>query len=210
MAKRADLAGHVFGRLTAVEDVGKNKHGKRLWKCKCQCGTSVDVPAGNLQSGNTKSCGCFQKENTSAYSKTHGFRGSKLYHVYSGMVDRCTRENHKSYAYYGGRGIFVCQEWLEDRSRFFEWAMANGYKEGLTLDRVENDGPYAPDNCRWVDRFAQCSNTRDNVMLTYQGKTQHAMAWARELGLDPNNIWRRKREGWSDEDALTSKRYTRH
>ncbi len=154
-----DLTGKVFGKLTVLQrDKTVNKRTK--WLCKCECGNEISVEAYNLKTGHTQSCGCFQKEATSTASKTHGKTHTRLYRIWNCMKNRCYRKSYHAYNHYGGRGITVCDEWLNDFQAFHDWAIANGYNDGLSIDRIDVDKGYSPHNCRWVTMAEQNKNKR--------------------------------------------------
>ena len=137
----------------------------------------------------------------------HGMSYTKIYGVWHGMNERCRNPKSKAYKNYGGKGITVCAEWQEIIP-FYEWAMANGYKEGLTIDRIENCGSYEPSNCRWVDRFVQNSNTSKNRYIEFEGRTQTLSQWAREIGIARNTLCGRLK-AHSIEHALSKKKFER-
>lgn len=149
-----NLVGEKYGRLTVVEFVKLQKH-KTYWKCVCDCGLTVIATGNNLRSGNTKSCGCLKRERTmkmgqdnTKHGESHGNR-TRLYTIWCGMRQRCTNPNREAYPLYGGKGVKVCEEWNE-YSNFKEWAMANGYADNLSIDRIDPSKGYYPDNCRWI------------------------------------------------------------
>ena len=160
-----NLEGQRFGRLVVLELVGTDKRRNRVWKCKCDCGNIVNVQGSYLTSHHhTQSCGCLMRETTSKTMTTHGKTGTRLYMVWKGMNARCRNPNHITYHNYGGRGIKVCDEWL-DFSVFEKWALENGYDETAkrgkcTIDRIDVNGDYEPSNCRWVDQKTQMNNCR--------------------------------------------------
>jgi len=183
------MIGKRFGRLTITSDAPHEK-GHRSFICKCDCGRSKKVRFGHLKSGDTKSCGCLQKELMSKRTMTHGLslkngKETRLHRIWENMKARCLTETHQSYKNYGDRGIMVCDEWL-DYKVFYDWAMSNGYKNNLTIDRVDNDGDYTPDNCKWVKKGHQGRNQRSTKLtiddardircLSSQGYSQQRIA----------------------------------
>ena len=160
MSKFKDLTGMRFGRLTPYQKIGTNKHRVALWLCKCDCGNEVIVNSCSLRKGDTKSCGCLFREMSSArmkkvqhqYVYKHGASRDGLFHCWQSMKDRCYNPNNKSYYRYGGRGIIVCNEWRENFVVFRDWALSHGYQEGLSIDRIDVDGNYGPENCQWLTR----------------------------------------------------------
>lgn len=168
-AKQAiDITGQRFGKLVAVERVGKAETGGYLWRCKCDCGNEVIRLTKVLRSGSCKSCGCLVGEKLAEQHYKHGkSHSSRLYHVWDGMRQRCNDPNHKSYKNYGGRGIRCCPEW-DDFTAFEAWALENGYDANAeygecTLDRIDVNGNYEPGNCRWVDNKTQAQNKRNST-----------------------------------------------
>lgn len=159
---RKDIEGLRFGRLIAETWIpGRNK-----WLCSCDCGAVKEVRTHSLTSGCTKSCGCLRREVSAQRATRHGCCGEKLYAVWNMMKQRCSNSNQHDYHYYGGRGIRVCNEWLNDYAAFRTWALANGYEDGLTIDRVNTYGDYTPENCRWITIQDQQKNRRPPIRRT--------------------------------------------
>lgn len=197
MGAALQLSGMKFGKLTAIERVGKNKHGMLLWNCKCDCGNETVVAGGALKSGHTQSCGCSCLEHAKHLNRKHGKSSSRLYHLYYGILQRCNNPKAPAFNHYGGRGIEVCKEW-DTWEAFQKWALANGYKDGLTIDRIDVNGNYEPSNCRWVTQAEQMRNTRKTVYLEYQGERKSISEWCEKYGLNHGAVSTRIRRGWSD------------
>jgi len=165
--KALKLEGQKFGRLTVIKAVGKNKRNNICWLCECDCGNTVKVAGGHLRSGHTNSCGCLIKETTKDINFKHGKTGTKNFHIWAGMRDRCNNPNNPAYKNYGGRGIKICQRWNE----FKNFLADMGKKpKGLTLDRIDNDGNYEPKNCRWTTRKEQNRNSRQTKLNPLKAK----------------------------------------
>lgn len=151
-----DLTGQTFGRLTVLRRVA-NRGSKPFWACRCECGNEVETwtSGAQLRNGDTSSCGCLHREQAAelcrARETTHGGSRTNLYRIWACMRDRCSNPRARAFKWYGGKGVAVCEEWREF-SAFRDWAASNGYKPGLSIDRVDSDGPYAPQNCEWVTR----------------------------------------------------------
>lgn len=203
MERRKDITGQRFGRLVAVRRVENAKSRNARWLCKCDCGNEKIVYISSLRSGDTISCGCYAIEVNSQVHKKHGGYGTRLHHIWTTMKARCFNENNKAYKNYGGRGITVCDGWKNDFAAFRDWAMANGYREDLTLDRIDVNGPYSPENCRWATPKEQGNNRRNNRIITYNGKSQTMAEWADELGTTKDVIYRRLWRGWPESDAVS-------
>lgn len=202
MSKFIDLTGKKFNRLTVEKRVENRPGGITYWLCKCDCGNYTEVKGANLKNGSVKSCGCLRKE---THRKTHGMKNSKLYAVWNAMRSRCYNENVSSYKRYGARGISVCDEWNGSFESFFQWAINSGYADGLTIDRIDNNGNYCPENCRWVTHEEQCNNRRSNIVYEYMGETHNLMQWCKILNLDYKFMHNRIRnKKWDFERAVTT------
>lgn len=197
-----DITGMRSGKLTAIKVVGKSKRGN-VWECQCDCGNTKNVITAEIINKSIKSCGCNSHPRISKKGK-HNLSRTRLYTIHKDMVARCTPKGDTKGNYYA-RGIRVCKEWqgIDGLYNFCEWAKNNGYKDGLTLDRINNNGNYEPQNCQWVTRISQNNNRRNNVYLEYDGKKMSLAEWARETGINQYALWGRISRGWSVEDALT-------
>ena len=198
-----DLTGQRFGRLLVIECVGRSKNQKSIWRCKCDCGKEKIILAASLRNGRSQSCGCLHNELLIKTFTTHGLGNTRLASIKKGILKRCYKPKCKSYKGYGERGIYVCEEWLNNPSAFFEWSLSNGYEDHLSIDRIDNDGPYSPENCRWATQTEQANNTRRNRILTLNGVSQSPASWARELKVNVGTIYSRMHQNWTDEEILT-------
>lgn len=162
MAELKELLGKIFGRLKVISRYGSDKHHRATWLCKCSCGKETIVNSHNLLHGITKSCGCLSHDKLVNRNKSHGFSKTPIYKIWTGMKKRCLNKNDKRYESYGGRGISVCTEWLQFEV-FYNWSVQSGYKDGLQIDRIDNDKGYSPKNCRWVTSLQQACNKRKTL-----------------------------------------------
>ena len=205
--------GERFGRLTVIGlDYVQSyidKHGKEykkeFYKCQCDCGNVKSIVKYSLTNKLTKSCGCLNRETISSIFKKHGKTKTKIYSIWGTMKDRCYRAKNKDYINYGGRGITVCDEWKKDFMSFYNWAIDNGYKEGLSIERIDVNKNYCPENCTWIPLKEQVKNKSNTVYFTYNGETQTALYWAKKYNIDVILLKSRiKKYGWSIEKALTT------
>lgn len=205
-----DLTGKRSGRLTALYDTGeRTKSGRNvIWMCQCDCGNMFKLDSGGFGSGTIKSCGCWQKERMSKLNLKHGGKNDRLYCVWINMRRRCYDKRTECYKDYGGRGITVCDEWNNDYEVFKKWAMENGYDKDAkllqcTLDRIDVNGNYCPENCRWITSKEQNNNRRSNRRISFQGETRTIRQWEELLGFRNGVIRKRLSAGWSVERTLT-------
>lgn len=200
MAKPINIVGQKFGKLTVLKYVGKSK-----WLCKCDCGKETIVGTYHLKSGNTKSCGCLNIQKIIERNTKHNLGHTRIYQTWKSIKRRCYGKNTVAYKNYGARGITVCQEWLSDFNNFYNWAISNGYQDDLSIDRIDVNKGYSPDNCHWATDIEQANNTRRNHLITYNDKTQTLAQWAREYNIAYNNLQNRiVKLNWSIEKALTA------
>lgn len=196
---KLDLTGQRYGKLVVLRPVGKNKFGGSMWLCRCDCGTEKAVSLNALRNGYTKSCGCLERENRKAFGtrskRIHNGVGTRLYRVWMGMKTRCYNENDEHWKDYGSRGIKVCAEWEHSFENFREWAIAHGYSDELTIDRIDFNSDYCPDNCRWVTKADQQRNKRNNRYYTYHGEKKLLQGWADEFGVTRSMLQGRIRRG---------------
>lgn len=203
-----DLTGMVFGRLTVLEraDDHVQESGRRRvrWRCRCSCGNEAIVGTDSLTSGSTISCGCYHMERIQESNSIHHESKTPLYAVWCGMKARCYNKNSQFYSYYGGRGISICDEWNNSYVAFRDWALSNGYSKDLSIDRIDVDGNYCPENCRWIDCVAQANNRRSNRYFTFNDETHTLMEWSDILGINYHKLHRRISSGWSFERAIST------
>lgn len=188
MGVKQPLEGKRFGKLTVLaEHPMRGQSGEVMWVCKCDCGNTKIINGNSLRSGRSTTCGCSTKK--------HGMRGTRLYRIFDGMLKRCYNPKHPWYKRYGGRGIAVCDEWLKDRGAFFSWAIDNGYRDDLTIDRIDNSGNYCPENCRWVDQKTQINNRSNTPTAEINGERKTISEWASLTGIAYQTIYRRYQRG---------------
>lgn len=209
MGKLIDLTGQRFGRLVVLNrasgPVKKGCHVK--WRCQCDCGKEIVTSSSNLRMGASTSCGCWRIERLTEHFNSQnpcfGAYKTRLYSIYINMLSRTGNPRVPSYKNYGGRGIQVCQAWKDNYKAFFDWAVANGYDDTLTLDRIDVNGGYFPNNCRWVTPKVQANNTRVNHILKFKGNSMTLAEWGDATGIPRSVLYKRLKRGWSVEKVLT-------
>ena len=210
-----DITNKKFGKLTAIRKVESKYLGKQkrsTWLFKCDCGNFKEINKYSVTKGLIVSCGCYLNEIRGASSLKHGLSDSRLYQCWLDMKHRCDYEFsknskvYKSYKHYGGRGIKVCEEWLDESFgslNFIKWSLNNGYSDKLTLDRINVNGDYEPSNCRWITVKEQSRNKRNNRFLEIGGVRMILKDWMNLYNINRNTFYYRKKKGLSDEEALT-------
>ena len=200
------MIGVKYGRLTVLgETPHRSTDGRVMWRLLCDCGKEIERVAKSVKSGNTKSCGCAKMDLLIARNKSsaqHGMTGSPTFTVWANMKERCLNPNHNSYHRYGGRGIQICDRWLESFKNFYD--DMGPMPSGMSLDRIDVDGNYEPGNCRWATSEEQANNRANNRVLEFDGRRQTVAQWAREIGVSKQALRYRILAGWSVEDALTT------
>lgn len=203
LTPKYDYTGLKFNKLTVISYYGK-RNGSTVWLCKCDCENMTYQSISKMRLGYIKSCGCWKNEAAKQKMTKHGLYKTPEYHIWESIKQRCCNKNSKPYKDYGGRGIFVCDEWKNNPKAFCEWAKTHGYKKGLEIDRINNNMGYSPDNCRFVDRKIQSLNKRSNIFITYNGITDNICSWAKRLGVNYQLLHYRLKRGWSVEKTLTT------
>lgn len=201
--KYKDISGQKFGRLVALYKLHNYHKTGSYWLCCCKCGNLAEVYLGSLRSGATNSCWCLHTEKMKDIFTKHGKTNTRPYKIWKCMTQRCNNKRNNDYKYYGGRGIKICDEWLNDFMNFYNWAIANGYNDNLTIDRIDVNGNYEPSNCRWVNQKTQARNRRNNLNYTINGEAHCLKEWCILLSIDYKKAHRRLyRDKWSIEKAL--------
>jgi hypothetical protein len=208
MTKLIDVVGQKFGRYLVIAKSNKRtKANKQMVFCKCDCGTEREVVVNNLRSGLTTSCGCWKDEKTGARMKKHGFSKNNMYYRYRAMIRRCYDPLHKEFHNYGGRGIKVCDRWLNSVENYME-DMGEAPFYMASIDRIDNDGDYFKENCHWATKKEQSINRRTTKMIEFNGESLCLADWARKLGFDKQVVQKRLKRGWTVEEAIKSPKGT--
>lgn len=196
--KLIDLTGQRFGKLVVI-DRAESRGKQTMWNCLCDCGNKTVAFGGHLKDGHTKSCGCQRKNACGNNFRTHGMSDTHLYYIWYDMKVRCYYRQNNNYHNYGGRGITVCDEWLNSFEAFRDWALQNGYQDGLSIERIDVNGNYCPANCCFITMAKQALNKRDNHLVDYYGELLPISEAARRSGIDPHTISKRIQYGFSGE-----------
>ncbi len=201
-----DLTNVRFGRLIALIRIKTDKNRHAMWECICDCGNTKLIAGTSLIEGYTQSCGCYQKEALSKSATKHGKSNTKMYNVYRGMIARCYGNERKYEKRYKGK-IFVCKRWLDGFQNFYD-DMSTTYQEGLSLDRIDNNGNYEPINCRWTTAEIQANNKSNNKLYTIGNETNSVSQWERISGTNRSTINTRLKRGWNISKAVYGERVT--
>ena len=202
MSSLIDITGNKYGMLTVTRRVENAPKGVARWECKCECGNTVIVRGGNLKNGAVKSCGCLIDIKNKKRS-THNMAGTRLYQIWQNIKSRCYNEKNQMYKAYGARGIKMCDEWYSSFDTFAKWSLSNGYQDDLTIERIDNDKGYTPENCTWISIEEQANNRRSNIKITHNGETHNLCQWCKIYGKDYRLVYNRiHKNGWSFERAM--------
>lgn len=204
--KALNLTGMRFGRLVVTGEAPSRGY-ERMLECQCDCGNKTVISRNSIRSANGRSCGCLRRDRTSAANTTHGLSGSRLEKIFKNMKNRCTNPKDKHYKDYGGRGITICKKWMSNRKLFFIWALANGYRDGLSIDRIKNNKGYSPKNCRWVTQKVQANNKRGNRVIKYRGLRLTVSQWAARSNIHVTTLRSRISAGWGFPRAIAAPLY---
>lgn len=196
--------GLKFNHLTIIEEAGwllYNTQRTKLVKAQCDCGACIICPLNRIKTGNTKSCGCLRAKYSGITNKGDDYK--RINNMYHHMKSRCYDRNNNRFSRYGGRGIVVCEEWINDFQAFYFWAVKNGYNKGLQIDRKDNNGNYCPENCRFVTALENSRNTSRNRNIEINGVTKTIAEWAEISNIKQETLGRRVKKGWSEDKLLT-------
>lgn len=206
MGKFIDLTGIRFGRLVVVKRdgtrVSAGGYKRAQWERICDCGKTTYATTLDLRKGDVRSCGCLKAERDRVFSATHHESDTRLYHIWQAMRKRCNNVNDSAYKNYGGRGITVCDEWNNSYLSFRDWSLIHGYNDKLSIDRINVNEGYYPDNCRWVDWGTQCNNRRNNIYIEHNGESHSIAEWARLTGVKYSTLYHRFKIGLQGDELF--------
>lgn len=206
MPKTTPMIGKRFGRLTVIAEAGRESNGGFSWVCQCDCGQiTKPISGGNLRRNIIKSCGCLRREiavERGSATRKHGMYNTRIHYIWANMKSRCYNPKNSHFDSYGARGITVCEEWLNSFEAFYDWAMSSGYADNLTIDRIDVNGNYCPENCRWATIADQNRNKRNSIHIEIDGKTQTLSQWAKESGVPKSTISYRYKHGKTGADLF--------
>ena len=189
-----NLTNKRFGEWSVMSFVGRNKYRQPIWKCRCSCGTVREIPESNLTRKASTNCGCLKSKNQRKRAYKHGKVNTPLYRSWANMLQRCNNPKNPRFKDYGGRGVAVCEEW-KDFTNFAKWANQNGYIEGLTIERVDVDGDYSPENCKWVPLREQSLNKRTTLYVTFNNEKKSLKEWAERFNISYGSLKKRLYQG---------------
>ena len=198
MAKKYNLAGQRFGRYTVLNYCGTSKFGSSLWICECDCGNIKTIPTNGLTSGQYKSCGCLKKERMEIAGKTHGSSKTRLYKIWKNMKTRCLNPKNHKYKSYGMRGISICDEWQRSFESFYLWAISAGYNDLLTIERIDVNGNYEPENCTWIKSECQALNRRNTRKVIFEGRELRVKEFSELCGISESTVYKHLKNGLVD------------
>ena len=205
MGKFIDETGNRYGSLTVLYKTKTEKGKPTKWHCLCDCGNEKVIVGNSLKSGDIKSCGCLKKEQDyiNIAHITHNMSNTRLYSIWRGMQSRCNSSTGKKHEFYYDKGITVCEEWKNDFMSFFNWSMSNGYQENLSIDRIDNNKGYSPDNCRWATTVQQNNNQSNNIKILYNDKEYTLAELSQQYNIKRATLDSRLKRGWTIEKSLT-------
>lgn len=198
MGKIKDMTGKKFEHCQVIGFSGLSNDNKATWECLCECGGVFVTTGKALRDGSSKSCGCLKTKiilEASRKNRKHGETNNRLYNIWRGIKKRCYIPNDTSYKNYGAKGIKVCDEWLNSYEKFRDWAMSNGYEDNLTIDRIDSEGDYTPENCRWANWKQQGRNRSNNKRIMYKGKRMTFSEVAEKIGISRELLYYRYNHG---------------